>query len=319
MGRLPAVSKRPLPVSVDADLAAAATYARAEKAEATRRAYRADFRIFASWCAERGLDPLAASPDSAAAFLAWDAGQGAKPSTIGRRVAAIRYAYKLAGLAPPTDDERVRATVRGIRRKHGAAPRQKAPATAERVLAMVASLPSTPQGLRDRALLLLGFAGAFRRSEVVALDFEDIEETAEGLRIAIRRGKTDQEGRGVVIAIPRGALACPVAAVKTWLDAAGITAGPVFRSVAKGDRVTPARLSDRSVANIVKRHAAKVGLDPGQFGGHSLRSGFLTSAAVRGASIFKMMEVSRHRSMDTVRGYVREAELFRNHAGSGLL
>jgi integrase len=141
----------------------------------------------------------------------------------------------------------------------------------------------------------------------------------EGLRVTIRRGKTDQEAKGAVVAIVRGAIACPVAAFKAWITAAGITAGPLFRPIAKGERVQPARLTDRSVANIIKAHAERAGLDPASFSGHSLRSGFLTSAASRGASIFKMMDVSRHRSVDTLRGYVRDAELFKDHAGTGLL
>jgi integrase len=172
--------------------------------------------------------------------------------------------------------------------------------------------------LRDRALLLLGFAGAFRRSELVALDCADIEETEAGIKVTIRRSKTDQEGEGATIAIVRGMVACPIAALHAWLGAAGVTAGPVFRSIRKGGQVG-ARLTDRSVAKIVKDHAARVGLDPTLFAGHSLRAGFLTSAATRGASIFKMMDVSRHRSVETVRGYVRDAEIFKNHAGAGLL
>jgi integrase len=137
--------------------------------------------------------------------------------------------------------------------------------------------------------------------------------------VIIRRGKTDQEGKGAIIAIVRGAVVCPVAAYKTWIGAANISTGPVFRPIAKGERLQEARLTDRSVAKIVKVHAARVGLDPAGFSGHSLRSGFLTSAAARGASIFKMMDVSRHRSVDTLRGYVRDAELFKDHAGAGLL
>jgi integrase len=154
---------------------------------------------------------------------------------------------------------------------------------------------------------------------LVALDLEDIEEVAEGLRITIRRAKTDQEGRGEVIAIPRGAVACPVVAVTAWLNAAEFRTGPVFRPVGKGDRVLASRLTDRSVAEIIKKHADRVGFAASEFSGHSLRAGFLTSAAARGASIFKMMEVSRHRSVDTLRGYVRDAELFRDHAGAHLL
>jgi site-specific recombinase XerD len=253
-----------------------------------------------------------------AAFLACEVERGIRPSTIGRRVAAIRYAHKLAGHPVPTDDERVKATVRGIRRTLGIAARNKAPATAERVIAMALGTGDGLKGLRDRALLLLGFAGAFRRSEIVALNVEDIEQTEAGLKITIRSSKTDQEGAGQVAAIVRGSIACPVEALAAWCDAAGITTGPLFRSIRKGGKVG-ARLTAQSVANIVKTHAERVGLDPALFAGHSLRAGFLTSAAKRGASIFKMMDVSRHRSVDTLRGYVRDAEIFKDHAGAGLL
>jgi len=245
--------------------------------------------------------------------------QGARPSTIARRVAAIRYAHKLAGHATPTDAEGVKATVRGIRRTLGTAPTRKAPVTAERAQVMALAVPDSLLGLRDRALLLLGFAGAFRRSELVALDITDLEETKAGLRVCIRRSKTDQEGGGVTIAVVPGAVTCPVKAVRAWLEAAKIVDGPVFRAVGKGGRVSISRLSDKSVANIVKIYAERLGLDPASFAGHSLRSGFLTSAAARGASIFKMMDVSRHKSVDTLRGYVRDAELFKDHAGTGLL
>ena len=135
----------------------------------------------------------------------------------------------------------------------------------------------------------------------------------------IRRNKTDQEGQGATIAIVSGSMACPVAAVRAWIEAAGIMEGPLFRAVAKGGRLGTERLSDRTVANVVKAHADRLGLNANEFSGHSLRSGFLTSAAARGASIFKMMDVSRHKSMDTLRGYVRDADLFRDHAGAGLL
>jgi len=303
-----------------AELDAAADLARAEKAASTRRAYRADFMAFEAWCARRKVAALPADPGNVAAFLAAAVDRGSKPSTIGRRLAAIRYAHKLAGLPTPTDDERVRATMRGIRRTLGAAPLKKSPATAERVIAMT-TMGKAPGliALRDRALLLLGFAGAFRRSELVALDVSDIEETAEGLRVTIRRAKTDQEGHGAKIAIVRGSVACPVAALKAWRDAGGISEGAVFRPIRKGGNVQNERLTDRSVANIVKAHAARVGLDPSSFSGHSLRAGFLTLAAKRGANLFKMMETSRHKSVDTLRGYVRDAELFRDHAGAGLL
>jgi site-specific recombinase XerC len=295
-----------MPALPAADIEAAVRYAKAEKAPATRRAYKTDFAIFEAWCAQRDATALPASSKTVAAYLAWEAARS-RPSTIGRRVAAIRYAHKLAGLDVPTDDERVKATVRGIRRTKGTAAAKKAPATADRIIAMA----NTGQGkvaLRDRALLLLGFAGAFRRSELVALDVAHIEQTDAGLRVTIVQSKTDQEGKGEAIAILRGDVACPVNALTEWLAAAAIMEGPIFRPVGKGGRVRSSRLSDRSIANIVKAHAARVGLDPKAFAGHSLRAGFL-----------KMMDVSRHRSVETVRGYVRDAELFKDHAGAGLL
>jgi site-specific recombinase XerD len=312
------VAVAPVPALLASDLDRAVELARQEKAKATRRAYGSDFEIFRAWCADRDINSLPATPESVAAFLANEVERGIRPSTIGRRVASICYAHKLAGHPVPTDDERVKATVRGIRRTQGTAARKKAPATAERVIAMALGTGDGLKGMRDRALLLLGFAGAFRRSELVALDCEDIEVCETGLRIIIRRGKTDQEGQGATIAIVRGSVACPVAALGAWLDAAGITTGPLFRSIRKGGKVGN-RLTDQSVADIVKAHAERVGLDPGLFAGHSLRAGFLTSAAKRGASIFKMMDVSRHRSVDTLRGYVRDAEIFKDHAGAGLL
>jgi site-specific recombinase XerD len=308
-----------LPALLSADVEKAADLARQEKAKATQHAYASDFGIFRAWCAGRGVRELPATPETVAAFLASEVERGIRSSTIGRRVAALRYAHKLAGLPLPTEDERVRATVRGIRRTTSTAAAKKAPVTADKLLAMVAPPGRTLAALRDRALLLLGFAGAFRRSELVALDVADFEETSEGLKITIRQSKTDQDGAGATIAVVRGSVACPAKALKAWLAATGILDGPIFRPINKAGKVRPRRMTAQSVALIVKAHATRVGLDPAQFSGHSLRAGFLTSAAKRGASIFKMMDVSRHRSVDTLRGYVRDAELFQDHAGTGLL
>jgi site-specific recombinase XerD len=300
-------------------MAAAARFAAAEKAPTTRRAYKTDFRIFSAWCQERDLDPLPASPAIVAAYLAYEVGQNLRPSTLGRRLAAIQYAHQAAGHEPPTNAEGVKATLRGIRRTLGIARTRKAPATANKAKAMARSVPDSLIGIRDRAILLLGFAGAFRRSELVALDVADIEPSDSGLRVTIRRSKIDQEGEGAIIAIAPGSTDCPTRALAAWLAAAGIVEGPVFRSINKAGKVSLARLCDRSVANIVKQYAERVGFDAKMFSGHSLRSGFLTSAAANGASIFKMMDVSRHKSADTLRGYVRDAELFKDHAGIGLL
>jgi site-specific recombinase XerD len=307
-----------LPATLGADFAAAVDLAKAEKALSTRKAYGTDFRLFKMYCEAKGVSALPATPETVAAYIAAEA-QTAKPSTIGRRVAAIRYAHKLAGLGTPTDAEGVKATMRGIRRTFGGARVKKTPAVAAKMHSMVAAVPDGLAGLRDRALLLLGFAGAFRRSELVALDVADIEETETGLLVAIRGSKTDQEREGVTIAIARGDIACPVKALRAWLDAARIEAGPLFRPINKAGAVASSRLTCRSVADLVKAYAARAGFDAGTFSGHSLRAGFLTSAAAKGASIFKMMDVSRHKSVDTLRGYVRDAELFKDHAGAGLL
>jgi hypothetical protein len=200
-----------LPATLAFDLTRAAELAREEKAAATRRAYGSDFRIFQAWCRGRGVTALPATAEAVAAFLAHDVETGTRPSTLGRRVAAIRYAHKLAGYPAPTDDERVKATMQGIRRSFGTAPRKKAPATAERIVAMALGAGDDLKGLRDRALLLLGFAGAFRRSELVALNCEDIEECETGLRITIRHQPL------IAIALSPGPERGPTMACRVWL------------------------------------------------------------------------------------------------------
>jgi site-specific recombinase XerD len=314
---------RPAPSSLPAplgdDLAAARDFAQAEKADATRRAYRSDFKLFAEYCRAHGAEPVPASPELVAAFLSGEALRGTKAATIGRRLAAIRYAHAAAGLEPPTNSEPVKAVMRGIRRTLGVAKTQKAPATADRVRRMLDACPDTLRGKRDRALLALGFAGAFRRSELVALTVADVAEVPDGFRVIIRRSKTDQEGAGQEIVVPRGASLRPVEAVQTWLAAAGITAGPIFRPINKAGRVVDAALTAESAAGVVKQRAEAVGLNPTEFAGHSLRAGFLTSAAEAGATVHKMMEVSRHKSAANLQVYVRRVDMFRDHAGAKFL
>jgi site-specific recombinase XerD len=175
-------------------------------------------------------------------------------------------------------------------------------------------------GLRDRALLLLGFAGALRRSELVALDVADLEETAEGLLVHIGRSKTDQEGAGDFVSIPYGSKLLPVRALKDWIAAAGIIEGPLFRPIRKGGKAVEAdRLSARAVAEIVKAYAHAVGLDAGAFSGHSLRSGFVTTALSHGADMLKVMDVTRHRQVNTLKAYDRRAKAFKQHAGDAFL
>lgn len=285
----------------------------------TRKAYASDLKIFASWCQVHNVVAVPAAAEVVAMFLSDQAKDGVAASTLTRRTAAIRFAHEAQGHDTPTSSKLVSATLKGIRRSAGVAKKQKAPATADRITAMVSHCPNSLAGLRDRAILLLGFAGAFRRSELAALTVGDIEEMAEGLRVTIRKSKTDQEGQGQVIAIPTGARLMVVKALQDWLKAAEITEGFLFRPVAKGGTLRSMPLTDRSIADIVKKYAGLSGFNAADFSGHSLRSGFLTSAAENGATVFKMAEVSRHRSIETLRGYVRFAELFKDHAGSGFL
>jgi site-specific recombinase XerD len=307
----------PTPLAQAADTAKG--YLKDSTAKATRRAYRSDWKIFGDWCAAQGVDTLPASPETVAIFLAAQADAGIAPATLSRRLAAIRFAHEGAGHGSPAKSKVVRSTLRGIRRARGAALKQKAPATAPRIMEMVAHCPSNLTGLRDKALLLLGFAGAFRRSELAALTVADLQEVPEGLRVTVRKSKTDQEGHGHTVPILNGARLKAAEAVKAWLAAAGIQDGPLFRPIRKGGKVRAVALADGSIAALVKRYAAKAGFDPSEFAGHSLRAGFLTSAAESGASLFKMMAISRHRKIDTLRGYVRSAEMFKDHAGSAFL
>jgi integrase len=236
-------------------------YLQAQVAPATLRAYQSDFSVFAAWCASdtggRGASAFPAAPEAVAAFLAAEADAGVAYATISRRAAAIHFRHASAQQESPTRSMLVTAALKGIRRELGVAPAKKAPATALRLVEMVRLCPATLQGRRDRALLLLGFAGAFRRSELVALNVEDLEVLPQGLRVTIRRSKTDQDGAGQVIAIARGEVHCPVAAVQDWLQAAAITTGPVLRRVRKGGRVGHEALSDRAVADLVKDYAAR--------------------------------------------------------------
>jgi site-specific recombinase XerD len=303
----------------DAEMAAAVSFALRDKSAGTRRAYGSDFGIFTAWCDARGLDPMPASAGTVARFLSSQATDGLKSSTIGRRAAAIAHFHKMNGHEPPGNTESVRGVVRGIRRTVGCAAVRKTAATADLVGRMLGQCDGSLSGLRDRALLALGFAGAFRRSELVALEVADLEATPDGLRVTIRRSKTDQEGQGQEIAIPRGCRIEPVAAVEAWLAASGISEGPVFRQIRKGGHIQPEALSGHSAAAIVKRYARAAGLDPATFAGHSLRAGFLTSAAEAGSSVLKMVEVSRHKSVDMLTTYVRRSNLFREHAGAAFL
>jgi site-specific recombinase XerD len=308
--------------TLDAAQAAAKKYAQSSRAASTWRAYESDWRIFKAWCAQVALNPIPAEPRTVALFLAAEAQSGLAPSTLDRRLAAIRLMHRGARVASPHDALEVLEVLSGIRRDWRRPAAQKAPALDEQVKQMVdAVTEQTLKGLRDRALLLLGFAGAFRRSELVALDVAHLIPHPKGLCVLIAHSKTDQEGQGQTVAIARipDSPYCPVQAIMDWLVVAQIPSGPLFRRLHRHDVIGRSRLTAQSVALVVKDLALRVGLDPSRYAGHSLRSGFLTSAARARASIFKMADQSRHRSLDTLREYVRAQERFEDHAGASLL
>lgn len=294
-------------------------YLAAEKSKATRLAYSSDFADFSAWCGKVDERPLPAEPLVVARYLAQLADRGLKVSTITRRATAIRYIHKGAGHEPPTNSEGVKALLRGIRRRKGSKPTRKAPATAAAIGAMLEALPNNLRGLRDRALLLLGFAAALRRSELVDLKVNDLELHKDGLVVHIRRSKTDQEAKGAEISVPRGTMLRPVDAIERWLKISKIKSGAIFRELDRHGNLGAAALSDRSVARIIKSAARGAKLNPKIFSGHSLRSGFVTSALANGVDVLNVMNVTRHQSVDTLRIYDRRERGFRDHAGKGFL
>jgi integrase len=294
-------------------------YIAASRAENTTRVYRTGWAQFTAWCDDHGLRDLPARPETVAFYVA-DLAKAAKPATIDLRLAAISAAHRSAGYDSPTKEEAVRLVRRGVRRTLGTAQRQVHPVTVADLRTMLEGLGIDPAGCRDRALLLLGFAGALRRSELVGLDVADVTERPDGLTVRLLRSKTDQEGAGRTVGVPYGSkqATCPVRAWRTWLEVSGITEGAAFRPVDRHGRIGPTPLSAQAVALVLKRHAARVGLDPGEVAGHSLRAGLATSAAAAGVPERVIAEQTGHKGTAMLRRYIREGSLFRENAASAV-
>jgi len=279
-------------------------YAKASKAPNTIRTYKLFWREFEHFTQGRGADSLPATPQTVVEYLTALADAGAKVSTIEVKLAAVAFAHRQAEQPDPTVYNSVKTVMAGIRRELKRAPNKREPATLAEVRAMVETLDTdTLRGKRDKALLLVGFAGAFRRSELVGLDVADVRINGT-LKITVRQSKTDQEGEGQVKTIPTlGGDLCPVAALAAWLDAAGITSGPIFRQFARGDKVRSSPLTGQSVALVVKAAAQAAGLDWRNYSGHSLRSGFISQAMDAGASDSDIMQQTGHKTERVMRGY----------------
>lgn len=285
-------------------------YLNSALAENTLTAYRKDIERFVNW---GGSIPC--SPDMLVSYLVLHA-ETHTVATLGRWMVSISRVHALQRLPDPAKAELVKLTMRGIKRRHGRPQRQASPAMKEDMILMLSHAPNNLRGLRNRALLLLGFTGALRRSELCAVNVEDMEFNAQGIVLTIPRSKTDQSGEGQKVGIPFGrSKVCPVQAIKNWLDASGITTGPVFRAVEKGT-VTSHALCDRTVANIVKAYAKEAGLDPANYSGHSLRAGLATSAAEHGFSSWEIRRQTRHASDAMLQRYIRLGSLFQRNAAA---
>jgi integrase len=286
-------------------------FAESSSSESTRRAYASDLRSFASFCAAHDLVAFPASPQTVATYVA-DLAPRAKASTIRRHLAAIAVTHRRAGLESPASHRVVRDVVSGVLRQNGSAPRRVDALTINPLAALLLAVDGDDAaGHRDRAILLLGFAGALRRSELAALRVEDLRFTKHGLLVTIARSKTDQHGEGQEIAIPTVVTTslCAVRAVRAWLEASGVASGPLFRSLTPHRRVTEAPIGGRDVSNLIQRLARRAGLD-GAFSGHSLRAGFATSAAQAKVPLDVIMRTTRHRSLAVLQGYIRRADAF---------
>ncbi len=282
----------------------------------TMRAYRADWRDWSAWCERTHNRCLPAEPRAVRDYLA-DLAAGKKVSTLRRRLAAVSRVHLQAGAKLDTRDPAIANFMRRIAREKGTAPAGRAEIMTDDLEAMLKGLPKNLRGLRDRAILLIGFAGGLRRSEIVDIEVNDIAWRRDGLLLTLRRSKTDQEGRGQAVGILYGRreAMCPVRALKRWIAAAEINdAGPLFRAVEAGKAI-PRRLSDKMVWRLVKRCTAAAGLDPARLGAHSLRVGHVTQALANGADALKAKEQLRHRRLETTLGYNRRRSFDGNSSG----
>ena len=290
------------------------------KAHNTVRAYKSDFEDFGLFCVKNGFNNLPTEPKVVSLYLTHLSSKEAKISTIKRRLVSIGVIHKIKGHYLDTKHPIIIENLMGIKRRKGTNQKGKKPLLINNLkfIIDVINKEKDPEikKLRNKAILLIGFSGGFRRNELVSLDLEDVEFVFEGLKITLRRSKTDQFGEGMIKGIPHfeNSLYCPVTSLKRWINAAKIKKGPIFTKFSKGSKLTYRRLTDQSVALIIKDYLLKAGIDSKNYSGHSLRSGFATSAAEAGAEERSIMAMTGHKSTEMVRRYIKEANLFNNNA-----
>jgi len=307
------------PTSVEDLLARARAYVTHSHAKNTLDAYAADWKHFNAWCDAHKRRGLPASPETILCYVV-DLVDRYTVATIDRRLSSIGYSHKQARHGLPTKDPEVERTMRGIRRAKGVAPNGKAPILTPLLCRMVAALPDDLPGLRDKAILLVGFAGAFRRSEIVGLQVRDVQSSDAGLIVTLRRSKTDQEGASFSKGIPIGTsnATCPKCALEAWLQLAGITNGPIFRPIDRWGHIGTGALSSLGVARAVKRALTALDVDTSEYSGHSLRAGLVTAAAMVGVNERVIMQQTGHKNTATLRRYIREGSLFRENAAAAV-
>ena len=290
------------------------------KATNTVRAYKSDFKDFCLFCAQNGFKPLPSDPKIVSLYLTYLSTKDNKMSTLKRRLVSIGVIHKLKGYYLDTKHPSIKENIMGIKRRKGSIQKGKKPILINDLKLIVDVIDQQKnediKKLRDRSIILIGFSGGFRRNEIVALDYEDLDFVSEGLKIDIKRSKTYRFGEGSKKALPYfdNSQYCPVVSLQKWIKISKINSGSLFRRFSKGSKLSENRLTDQTVALLIKAYLQLAGIDSKNYSGHSLRSGFATSAAESGAEERSIMTMTGHKSTEMVRRYIKEANLFKNNA-----
>jgi site-specific recombinase XerD len=290
------------------------------KANNTVRAYKSDFKDFGLFCAQNSFKSLPSEPKIVSLYLTYLSTKEAKMSTLKRRLVSIGVIHRLKGYYLDTKHPSIVENIMGIKRRKGNIQKGKKPILISYLKKLINVIDEQKnediKKLRDRSIILIGFSGGFRRNEIISLNFDDLDFVEEGLKINIRRSKTDQFGEGLIKALPYldNPKYCPVISLKKWIEISRINSGPLFKRFLKGSKLSESRLTDQTVALLIKKYLKLAGIDNKNYSGHSLRSGFATSAAESGAEERNIMAMTGHKSTEMVRRYIKEANLFKNNA-----
>ena len=290
------------------------------KANNTIRAYKSDFNDFGLFCAQRGFKSLPSEPKIVSLYLTHLSTKDVKMSTLKRRLVSIGVLHKLKGHYLDTKHPSIIENIMGIKRRKGSVQKGKKPLlinSLKKIINVIDDINNEEiKKIRDRSIILIGFSGGFRRNEIVSLNYDDLDFVQEGLKITLKRSKTDQFGEGSLKALPYfdNTQYCPVLSLKKWIETSNINSGPLFRRFSKGSKLTENRLTDQTVALLIKKYLNLAGIDSRDYSGHSLRSGFATTAAESGADERNIMSMTGHKTPEMVRRYIKDANLFKNNA-----